>query len=265
MIYFTNHKAILSGDILELYCYEHPIGYGFEVKPKTGSALSIEKTEKEKGDIQKRSLSRTRSVVRRNINSNARQWRDEFDIAYEPKFITLTFAKNVADLSIANIHYSNFIKRLNYEMRTHQQAPIKYTAVAEFQKRGAVHYHFVVYNAHWIPHQTLQRVWGHGFIKIRPIENIGNVGLYMTKYLTKDALDRRLRGRKRHFSSRGLRKFITIRKQIDVLRLSQYLSPLASTFQTEYESEYQGKTMLQIFDLSTVPHLKTKILNYLSN
>jgi hypothetical protein len=174
--------------------------------------------------------------------------------------MTLTFADNITDLKQANYEFNKFVLRLSYKY-----PKFEYLAVPEFQKRGAVHYHFVVYNTHWIPHQTLQRIWGHGFIKIRPIENVTNIGLYMTKYLTKDALDRRLEGRKRHFSSRGLRKFITIRKQVDVLMLSQSLSPLASTFQTEYESEYQGKTMLQIFDLSTAPHLKTKILNYLSN
>ena len=113
---------------------------------------------------------------------------------------------------MANPIFTNYIKRLNYQTFGSKESVAKYVVVPEFQKRGAVHYHAVYFNLPPINSRKEYRtgefakLWGQGFVKSKKIAHIPNVGIYMTKYMTKDASDRRLVGRKKYFSSRGLRK-----------------------------------------------------------
>ncbi|MGW4235109.1 rolling circle replication-associated protein, partial [Streptomyces sp. NPDC004980] len=140
------------------------------------------------------------------------------------------------DIKKSNYNLKNFIQRLNYTLKI----KLKYTAVIEFQKRGAIHYHLLVYNLPYTPVDVLSDIWGHGFVKINKIDHVDNVGAYITKYMIKDNIDERLLGEKSYFSSRGLKKpeeYILTEKEKETLLKShdEYI-----TYSKNYENEYLG-------------------------
>ena len=82
-----------------------------------------------------------------------------------------------------NIEFRKFIKRLgNYIARN--QAYVQYVAVLEFQKRGAVHYHQVIFNLPYIKTSTIGDIWRNGFIQVKSIESMKLVETYSSEQLS---------------------------------------------------------------------------------
>lgn len=172
-------------------------------------------------------LGRARRDLRRIINSNVEKY---------SKFLTLTFKDNVKDLDFANNEFKKFIKRLNYNYKI----KVKYSAVIEFQKRGAIHYHCLLYNlTKKINVSELSRVWGNGFVKINAIEKVDNVGAYVCKYMTKTD-DDRLKGRKMYFNSRGLNKPLEIKEPDIVSAVESSLQNQVPKFENIFLNEYNN-------------------------
>lgn len=228
-------KVVLSGDIVEVYEYEYGYLQGFTKSPK-GLNFDCEGSD---GDSRERSLQRARSTLRRLINANA----GHFD-----KFVTLTFAENEMDLDFCNYEFNKFIKRLKYQLKR----DLKYVAVVEFQKRGAVHYHLLC-NLGYVSNKVLREIWGHGFVKINRIKDVSNLGAYVCKYMQKDFADKRLEGRKCFFGSKGLNRpvEITAEKEANQLEAS-LLQSLVPVFSSEFENEFTGKVTYRQYNLKAV-------------
>lgn len=100
--------------------------------------------------------------------------------AYRKTFITLTY-RDGGDWK--RRHISDFLKQMRRWMKA-RDAGLLYAWVAELQKRGALHYHLIV----WVPRRLrLPRPdasgwWPHGMSNIETARN--PVG-YMVKYATK--------------------------------------------------------------------------------
>jgi len=185
--------------------------------------------------------------LRRIVNANVNQWGDDVT----SKFVTLTFRDNVNDLDEANREFRQFIKRLNYRVYGRKCSELKYTAVVEFQKRGAVHYHVIFYNLPYTKADVVEEVWGKGFIKINRIDDVDNVGAYICKYLSKDNDDERLIGRKCYFNSRGLKKPTEVYLDDDKLEIIRKSLPArAMTYKGEFENEYVGKIEYEQYNFS---------------
>lgn len=204
-----NAKIIRAGNVIELYEYEKEIRTGKDSdmdkpvgrkgKRKEGLEWIDEyaKATREKNRVD--ALQRARKNLRRLINANVDAWGEK------AKFFTLTFRENVQDIKYANSEFKKFRQRLSRHIWNEPNG-LRYVAVIEFQERGAIHYHMVTFNMPYVPHADLERIWGHGFVKINAIDDVDKVGAYVTKYMTKDNDDDRLRGEKCYFSSRGLIK-----------------------------------------------------------
>jgi len=163
-----------------------------------------------------------------------------------PKFLTLTFSKNVQDLKIANPIFKNFIKRFNRYLGFQ----LKYVCVPEFQKSGRVHYHLILFNLPRFdsqPYEVLkkdlrEKIWG-GRVEFKCCDE-GAIK-YLTKYMTKDYASFRRKGLKRYFTSSGLYKPIVIENEVVVEQISWNLnfitSPRRFTVSTPYgySSEHQ--------------------------
>jgi hypothetical protein len=101
----------------------------------------------------------------------------------------------------------------------------------------------------YIQSDDLQKIWTHGFVKINAIDDVDNVGAYVTKYMTKDNDDERLLGEKCYFSSRGLFKPTEeIIKKEDLKALREALSPHKS-YEVSFENEYLGSICYQHYNL----------------
>lgn len=222
---------ITSGDIVEIFEYERPVILG---KSRNALGRAVEASEEDKRETRKKTLSQSHSYVRRLINANVKAWGES------PKFVTLTFAENVQDIPTANYEFKKFRQRLEYEYKI----KLKYLVVMEFQKRGAIHYHAIMFNLPFIENEKLAMIWGNGFIKINAIDQVTNIGVYVTKYMTKEnyeeAKSDRLIGKKSYFTSRGL---IKPQETIDKKEIEQseaVLSPI-KTYEANFENDYLGK------------------------
>ena len=218
-----NRRAILSGKVIELYEYEKPVVIGTSNK-RVGRAGFSSITDEIKMENRKKTASRARRLVRNTVNANP----------HLDKFLTLTFAKNLTDLTKAHYEFDKFIKRLKTRCKGFQ-----YIEVVEFQKRGAVHFH-ILCNLPYINVNELAQIWGNGYIKINRIDNVDNVGAYITKYMTKDNVDERLAGRKCYSMSKNLNRPKEYTSERDIDELMENTDSVKRIFSTEFESEYYG-------------------------
>ena len=95
------------------------------------------------------------------------------------KWVTLTYAKNMQDTKKLYNDFKNFIRRFK-ELYGH----IEY--IVEPQARGAWHMHLIIIfdkQAPFIPNATIEQLWQQGFTKTTKLDNIDNIGAYLTAYL----------------------------------------------------------------------------------
>lgn len=250
MIERVHKKIVQSGDIIEVYEYENGYLKGYSDKSNNTGRKKEKSSNYE--EHRKQVLQRAKKNLRRLINSNVGQYGDEF-IA---KFLTLTFKDNVQDLKKANYEFEKFMKRLNYFCFGTKKANLKYTCVVEFQKRGAIHYHVIIYNIPYIKAKDLAKIWGNGFIKINKIDNVDNVGAYVSEYLGKvekgqghSINDDRLNGKKSYFSSRGLFKPNEITNKKVVEQVAAALPDELLTYSTTFQNEHLGNITYKQYKL----------------
>lgn len=105
----------------------------------------------------------------------------------EWRWITLTYAENMTDQKKLYNDFKNFLRKLKpfYSFN-------RYIICVEPQRRGAWHIHLLLgfpTEAPFIPNDILAQTWGHGFVKARKLDNVDNVGAYLTAYLADIPLD----------------------------------------------------------------------------
>jgi len=218
-------KAIISGNQIEIYEYEQAVLYGYSDSKKGSRGRQAVANDEDKEINREKVFKRARTNLRRLINCN---------IESDSKFLTLTFKDNITDLDFANKEFKKFIMRLNYNFKI----KVKYSCVVEFQKRGAIHYHVVLYNLNGkVDLNKLSEIWGNGFIKLNKIKGVDNVGAYVCKYMTKSD-DDRLKGKKMYFNSRNLNKPAEIKEPELVDALVGSLQAQAPKYENTFTNEY---------------------------
>jgi hypothetical protein len=180
-------KAIETGKLTQLLYFKYPYQYGYTV-PKTRHPSTLPITDQ--ATITRISSNRAKHQVRRLIIGNIYHYPQ-----YKPVFLTLTYKENMQDLKRANMDFRLFIKRLDYQ--TGQK--LRYIAVPEFQERGAIHYHILLFNLPYLKGELIESIWKHGKTDIRLAYRGKGIFNYMTKYLTKSYGDTRYKHSKRYF------------------------------------------------------------------
>lgn len=102
------------------------------------------------------------------------------------RWITLTYSENMTDTKKLYIDFDKFNKRFQYYCVKKNFGKAEYIVMMEPQERGAWHCHllYIWFNkAPYIPNDELYRIWSHGFVKVKKLENVDNVGAYLTAYL----------------------------------------------------------------------------------
>lgn len=251
-------RVILSGNELEVYVYEKPIFFNFSSDRADNIAHDITNPEENR----ERSRHRAHKNIQRLIDANFGMWINEFGRPYISKFLTLTYAENIQDLDKTNEDFTLFMKRLNYQIFKSKRSIIKYLVVIEFQKRGAVHYHLVLFNLPYMDREiyfsVFEKAWGHGFVNVKTVPDRG-VGRYITKYMTKSD-DVRLRDNKSYFASRKIFRPLIIRDESFIRILLRKLPTEAQQYANAYSSEHTGMTEYRSFSLFKYPDLLAQIL-----
>ena len=228
------YKAVRSGNHVELYIY-----YDMVFKRRTEESKELtdlidswdittneknlqisEKGDEDMGDNIKSaeqkanlqdmkkndvSLRRSQRRLKRLINANVGQYKQV------DKFLTLTYP-HLKEREKACRAFKTFAQNL----RRHYGEEIQYIAVMEIQDGSRledpskatndIHFHVLLFNCPYIPQNILQnKIWKHGIVDIRKIEDYSDIAGYLADYLSKDkALA--IRGKRSYFPSRGLKK-----------------------------------------------------------
>ena len=257
-----NQKLLMTGNVWELLIYENGVYKGTQTKQREriGRKNAANTSDETKEENRKKTAYRAKRYVRLMANANPQL----------NKFLTLTFAENLTDIKRSRYELEKFLKRLQTygKKHFHKSYKLEYICVIEFQERGAIHFHLLC-NLPYISAKILEKIWGNGFIKLELVDDIDNVGAYITKYMTKDNIDERLKGKKCYTMSKGLKTptVYTNEKKIKKIMESIPEKDIIRTITKEYESEYYGKiTYIQIVLKSApkISHRKRGLLDFIN-
>ena len=258
----TDTIAILSGPVVEGYRYkEKKIIYDYVIpehyrKRRNKKIVVVDEASRlRKIESRKKGMRRARTKFRRLVSANAGRWKKPNGEFYPPIFITLTFSENIQDTKTANAMFSKFIKRLTYFIGVEKKTFLKYVVITEFQDRGAIHYHVIFFNLKFVEFHIFGEIWNQGFVYMNKIDGITNVGAYVCKYMCKEFEDERMDGKKRYFSSRGLKKPIVIKDQEEARRILAMIPNESMTYQSEFGG-YMGKVAYTQWQVENVARLE---------
>lgn len=193
--YNTNIK--IAGNIVTITKFEGKQFYNYSTELFASSesqmfkGLSQEQKEKKIEEIKeenfKKSSRRAKTKIFDLIVCNVDKHLSYANKKERVKFLTLTFKENITDIEKANEEISKFFKRLSYELFNVRTNVIKYLTVPELQKRGAIHYHIVLFNCPYIQQKKMLQIWSAGGVYINAIStnNAEKVAKYITKYIAK--------------------------------------------------------------------------------
>lgn len=236
-------KLVISGPILELYKYNLPTRTGNG--PSAFNEKWKEEFPEEKEGPEERALNsfyRSKKEAKRIMFCNAWKWFKKNNRPYPPFFLTLTFKENIQDLNLANDIFRKFIQNLNYKLG-YKKAHIQYLGVREFQQRGAIHYHIIIFNLPYIKDQvykTIFNLWGQQRFELKMVKSLNTLIGYLSKYMVKEAEDGRLSDKKRYFTSKKVKRPIIIRDTYAVLSITSKINDRLD-FKKEFEIKFIGK------------------------
>lgn len=177
------------------------------------------------------------------------------------KFLTLTFdpkrakEEDIRSIEFVDKEFKKFIQRFNYKFDT----KLQYIAVRELHKSGRYHLHMLCKYPfefkdeedirHW-ERIVGQEVWKHGFVDIKVIDHVDNVGAYLIKYMTKNISLELFKGKKAYLCSKGLERPLIFRGEEAERIINEYkLDNKKEVFTNSYESEYLGKITYKEYNL----------------
>jgi hypothetical protein len=261
--------AELAGHILDIKMFDVPfLVAGRYPRRQMELDIPIKKHIYTQEEKRKRAMRRAKHTVCSTVNANYYPFISSYTkrtSSLRPSLVSLTFKDNITDIGKANKYLNKFFKAYNKATATKPQ----YTEVVEFQNRGAIHYHIIIFNAPFITKATLRSIWKHGFADIRSIKQGSNVGMYVTKYMTKNIYDRRLCGKKSYSMSKGLLRAVknSFEEVVDVVQ--KMLPKEAMEFVRTVYTDNLGEMMFVRFNLfrfsSVLQQVHTHLTTYTSD
>jgi hypothetical protein len=123
------------------------------------------------------SLRRTFKKIRDLINNNFTGQGNEIHL-------TLTYKLNMTDSKKLYDDFRIFWQKF----KRRYGSDYDYLSVVEPQGRGAWHCHVLIRANKlvklFIPHEEIASLWSHGFVKIKALDGVDNIGAYLSAYLT---------------------------------------------------------------------------------
>lgn len=145
---------------------------------------------KRTGEVKEFHHGETRAENIRNVRRTLARLRDLLNAnVTDPKtakWVTLTFAQPQSKPKGLYRDFRCFISRLQYRLAKEGLPHFEYIAAAEPGEHG-FHIHLVMIfpeTAPFIPNDLIAEVWGHGFASTKRIDDIDNLGLYLSAILT---------------------------------------------------------------------------------
>jgi len=194
-------KLVRSGDLVEEYEYQFEPSFKDLKKPRE-RVKRFTRVSRSEANIKasRRSFHR---LVRSNLGGSPK---------ILPILLTLTYSDNVKDIDVSNKMFNNFTKRLRYDLGNE----ISWISVPEFQKRGAVHYHVLLFG---VSHELVKSerstryfasIWTHGFVDVISTDGSPKLATYLAKYMSKALADNRLIGKRGYSASHNIMRPVSL-------------------------------------------------------
>jgi len=125
-----------------------------------------------------------------------------------PVLASFTFRENMGEWTRARAVFKAFARRASLQFGD----VFKFISVVEFQKRGAIHFHALLWG---LPSGAVGRerhtrlvasLWEAGFVDLVETDGSVKLALYLAKYFRKGLMDPRLFGKKLYTTSRNITK-----------------------------------------------------------
>jgi len=248
----TDTKIVRSGAIIEVFSYQNTrLNFGnYEDINYYNIAQNFSPPAQDKIKQKRLQQYYIKQKATRLINANCNAYPKTKREYYPPVMLTLTTKENISDLSITSPMLTLFMKRFNYEIsQGEKEAQLKYVAIPEWQKRGAVHYHIALFNMPYVKQQKLSDIWGQGYIWVSRSDRVRDLGHYLTKYMTKGFDDPRFEGHRRYSPSAGLYRPVVVYDQDTARAIKEELPQSAKIYQKEYQTEFHGAVTYDVYDL----------------
>lgn len=253
LVKMSNVRIIKCGNIVELYEYAKPYIYNLG-KGKQNESVS---DEHEGRGARKDSIERARRKIKRLINSNV------YVYGRNPIFVTYTFKGNVSSIREANRVFKSHIRDIRRDIVGRS---VRYVGVPEIQGRRAEiygvsvwHFHVVFFDLPYIENikEKFEKSWGAGWVQIKVIDHVRNVGAYVSKYFSKqwEIEIKQNKYQKAYYSTLNLFQPEVFRNLTDLATFGN----LDEEHSQMYPSEKYGSVLYKQFRirssvLSTYPH-----------
>lgn len=157
-------------------CHVRKIDADRYILLETGEIFEFEKSTNRSDS--ENSLRKTFKKLRRLINTNFKGNPNEL-------FVTFTFAKDSYEPEMVYKDFNKFIKRLKYRYK--DLSTIDYINVLEPHASGQFHSHMLIrfndVEKIYIPNKEMAELWSHGFVTIKSLKDVDNIGAYVSAYL----------------------------------------------------------------------------------
>lgn len=176
----TSVRMKVTGNVVELMYTDgkslppaiRKLNADFYEDLKTGEVKEFQHTNNRSDNLVSvaRSLGRLRDYLNANI-----------DDVSKCRWVTLTYRENMTDTKRLYIDFQNFNRRHRKRVGHYE-----YIVAAEPQGRGAWHLHVVMIfpgKAPFIPNADMADDWRQGFVTVKRLDDVDNVGAYLTAYL----------------------------------------------------------------------------------
>lgn len=123
------------------------------------------------------------NTIRRSISNLRNLINNNFIGGSNELWITLTFGEHkIYDSKELCSVFEKFIKRLRYKFK---DIKLDYIYVPEPHQKGDWHIHLLLKanKPLYIENSLLNKIWGHGFVKVNRLKDITNIGAYVSAYL----------------------------------------------------------------------------------
>jgi len=237
-------KLIQSGNLIERYAFErtpNPVPFALRMPRKRRIFPQQERSPE--------SLTRCRNSFRRLVRAN-------LSSKTPPALITLTM-RDIVEIDVAYKAYSKFAWKFR---RRYGYDSIGMIAVPEFQKRGAVHFHILVFNLKYESYKNERRtrqiasLWEHGFVDVKRTDGNEKLSSYLAKYMSKAMQDYRLVRRRAYSASGRVVRTVSLNTPFQV-KEATLLWDLGGvdnppTENREYDTLWLGRCVYQKFVLN---------------
>jgi len=157
-----------------------------------------------------------------------------------PILASFTYSENHDDISRGRKDFNLFAKRAGSRFGD----DFRYIVVCEFQKRGALHFHALLWG---VPPgivaaerrtRLVAGFWAQGFVDLKNTDGSIRLAGYLAKYMGKMFIDERLAGRKAYIASQNIQRPLIVKDALLSAYFSGYVEPDLSTASLQDEREY---------------------------